>query len=739
MTTMVARAWTQPPVNVNVGVLGHVDSGKTNLVRVLSTQLSTAALDKHPQSQQRGITLDLGFSAFRLPVAHGPDGSSGPHELQVTLVDCPGHASLFKTILGGARIIDMVLLVVDATKGLQPQTIESLLIAELAVAHHIVIALNKVDLIPLRGRKARVQRVAEDIRTFIARHFPRLRDHAIPIVPVAAAPVTSSDAATAPDDTTTHTPEALGIADLVATLAQHVHVPERDVRGPFSFAIDHCFAIPGSGTILTGTVLSGALAVGDDLELPSLHVVKPVKSMQMFRTSVSRAAQGDRVGIRVNGLDAALVERGVAVSPPRSLAFVSQLVVPVTPITLFQGPPCATGGKFHTTVGHTTVVARATFFQRMASSTSSSVFDPRELFEHVTALAPVATDASAAPVAPTFALLTLEQPVLCQPSALVVCSRLDLDPKKYACRLAFHGRVATAVVATADASAVSDGSAALELSPAVPTISLAQIQIGKVKTRDGVVDKVVRRTTGDATEVIGRDLFPRDVDWRVFADVRVLFPASKVLGRVLGPFGKAGKFRIALLLASEQRAQVPVAGDAIILRFVKLVQLQAPATALKSAPQRVKAAKNVLQDDALLYPEAFASALSAEPTEAHDSSAPSSSAAAAAPVDSANTHVSIPMPETDREAPRGTIERLKGETTADGRNPLAIVSGLFASDVEALAAVGQSVQVVTQAADDCDVGVIEKPFGKAGKVRVVFTARGGTRAREGDAVTLFRT
>lgn len=111
-------------LNVNVGVLGHVDSGKTSLVRALSTQLSTAALDKHPQSQQRGITLDLGFSSFVLMYTQP--------SLQVTLVDCPGHASLFRTILGGVAIIDAVLLVVDCRKGMQPQTIESLLLAALA-------------------------------------------------------------------------------------------------------------------------------------------------------------------------------------------------------------------------------------------------------------------------------------------------------------------------------------------------------------------------------------------------------------------------------------------------------------------------------------------------------------------------------------------------------------------------------------------------------------------------------
>ena len=97
-------------LNINCGILGHVDSGKTSLVKALSKTLSTCALDKHPQSQQRGITLDLGFSAFTLAMPEHlkslvPDPEAS---LQFTLVDCPGHASLIRTIIGGAQIIDLV-------------------------------------------------------------------------------------------------------------------------------------------------------------------------------------------------------------------------------------------------------------------------------------------------------------------------------------------------------------------------------------------------------------------------------------------------------------------------------------------------------------------------------------------------------------------------------------------------------------------------------------------------------
>ena len=144
-------------LNVNIGVLGHVDSGKTSLVKTLSTLLSTAALDKSKQSRQRGMTLDLGFSCFYVDLpAHLQKEYPTKSKLQMTLVDCPGHASLIRTIIGGAQIIDMVLLVVDAYKGWQAQTTECLVLAELT-SPHLVIALNKVDMFPPQERQQKLE------------------------------------------------------------------------------------------------------------------------------------------------------------------------------------------------------------------------------------------------------------------------------------------------------------------------------------------------------------------------------------------------------------------------------------------------------------------------------------------------------------------------------------------------------------------------------------------------------
>lgn len=183
--------------NVNVGVMGHVDSGKTSLgshffrfsrpVKSLSAVLSTASLDKNPQSRARGITLDLGFSAFLSDVPSQLKGTRSLGEpwvdskykhIQYTLVDCPGHASLIRTILGGAQIIDMLIIVIDCLKGIQTQTAECMVIGEITTDKAIFV-LNKIDLLPEKERSSRIQSIETGLRKTLA----KTRFKNAPIVP----------------------------------------------------------------------------------------------------------------------------------------------------------------------------------------------------------------------------------------------------------------------------------------------------------------------------------------------------------------------------------------------------------------------------------------------------------------------------------------------------------------------------------------------------------------------------
>lgn len=91
-------------VNLNIGILGHVDSGKTSLAKAMSEVAGTAAFDKNPQSQERGITIDLGFSAIVVDMPSHLASQTAKRKLQFTFVDCPGHASLIRTIIGGTMV-----------------------------------------------------------------------------------------------------------------------------------------------------------------------------------------------------------------------------------------------------------------------------------------------------------------------------------------------------------------------------------------------------------------------------------------------------------------------------------------------------------------------------------------------------------------------------------------------------------------------------------------------------------
>lgn len=355
-------------VNVNVGILGHVDSGKTSLVKALSTLLSTAALDKNPQSQQRGITLDLGFSAFTLPMPnHLKKSSETGHDfLQFTLVDCPGHASLIRTIIGGAQIIDMMILVVDANKGIQTQTAECIVIGEITT-DKLIIVLNKCDLLPEAERDIRIEKMTNKLRKV----FATTKFANSPIIATSAAVggektasvglkyATEKNAARK-DGTAIMSTNTQGVAELVELIRANIEIPHRDYAGPLYFAVDHCFAIKGHGTVLTGTVLGGTVSLNSIIEVPHLQIQRKVKSMQMFRKSVRTAGQGDRVGLCVSNLDPASIERSIAVQPG-TVPLLSTVICLVKKVRFFR-QICKSDTKFHITIGHTTVGATVTFF-----------------------------------------------------------------------------------------------------------------------------------------------------------------------------------------------------------------------------------------------------------------------------------------------------------------------------------------------------------------------------------------
>ncbi|XP_059879145.1 selenocysteine-specific elongation factor [Delphinus delphis] len=520
-------------VNVNVGVLGHIDSGKTALARALSTTASTAAFDKQPQSRERGITLDLGFSCFSVPLparlrpaplGAEPEPGAEPR-LQVTLVDCPGHASLIRTIIGGAQIIDLMMLVIDVTKGMQTQSAECLVIGQIA-CQKLVVVLNKTDLLPEGKRQAAIDKMTKKMQ----KTLENTKFRGAPIIPVAARPG-------GPDAPETEAPQ--GIPELIELLTSQISIPRRDPSGPFLMSVDHCFSIKGQGTVMTGTILSGSVSLGDSVEIPTLKVVRKVKSMQMFHTPVTFAVQGDRLGICVTQFDPKLLERGL-VCAPESLHTVHAALVSVEKIPYFRGS-LQTKAKFHITVGHETVMGRVMFFSPAPDGfdhepvLDSFDFSQEYLFQEqylCPGSVPAETDGGEADrrvgqasegrcPRQQWALVEFEKPVTCPRLCLVIGSRLDADIHANTCRLAFHGVLL---------HGLEDKNYAES--------ALPRLRVYKLKHKHGIVERVM-----DDYSVIGRSLFKKETNIQLFVGLKVQLSTGE-LGVIASAFGQSGKFKV---------------------------------------------------------------------------------------------------------------------------------------------------------------------------------------------------
>ncbi|XP_076436674.1 selenocysteine-specific elongation factor-like [Babylonia areolata] len=535
-------------LNFNIGVLGHVDSGKTSLCKALSTTASTAAFDKNPQSKERGITLDLGFSSFTVDVPEGRKEEFGDCDnVQYTLVDCPGHASLIRTIIGGAQIIDLMLLVVDVVKGMQTQTAECLVIGQIT-CQSMVVVLNKTDLLPPDKRQATVEKMKK--RMWKTLESTQFKD--CPIVAVAAKPGGPEAGDT----------RAEGVEDLIAELQKQTYLPRRNPEGPFIFSVDHCFSLRGQGTVLTGTAISGSIAINDTVEIPSMKMQKKVKSMQMFRKPVEKIIQGDRAGMCVTQFDPKLLERGL-VCQPGVLSTVHAFIGTVHKIAYFKGS-VSTKAKFHITVGHETVMGNIFLFGLPPSSSSSSSSLPtpstpssssassannggssddvsldfsqeyayqEELFAD-SDLSGVKSCAGSSegeggsggwesPPLKQFVLVELEKAVTCSRHALMIGSKLDTDIHANACRLAFHGRITELLEDTKYRETV-----------------LPRLKVFKMKSREGLVERVT-----DAYSVIGKNLFKKETNIQAFANLKVTLTSGQQ-GVIEGGFGQSGKVKV---------------------------------------------------------------------------------------------------------------------------------------------------------------------------------------------------
>jgi len=303
---------------VHLGLFGHIDSGKTAVAAILSEFISTAGIDAHPQSKERGITIDLGFTSFVLD------------EYLITLVDGPGHADLIKISASSVEIIDCALIVIDITKGPQIQTGEHLIMIESLNIDDIIVVLNKIDLF-----KGNLDAEVKKIRDFFGStsYGPN-----IPIFSVSAK-------------------NQVGFEELKEGILEKIQGLDiqRNSEGSVVIPIDHHFSIKGRGAVITGTILKGKLNLNQDIDVIPANTSGKVKSIQIFHQNVNEAKAGDRVGVNIKGLDIKKVYRGCYATSDKTAFDLCDLIdIQVKQNKLFK-PKTQFGTQVHVTIGMFTV------------------------------------------------------------------------------------------------------------------------------------------------------------------------------------------------------------------------------------------------------------------------------------------------------------------------------------------------------------------------------------------------
>ena len=343
-------------LNINVGILGHVDSGKTSLSKMISTISSTASFDKNPQSKERGITLDLGFSAFYIHIPKILKEKfplnkkiTQSEYIQITLVDCPGHASLIRTVIAGASIIDTVILVIDCIKGIQIQTVECIALSEI-LCDKITIVLSKIDL--LKNTETDINNKSEKLKQI----FSKTKFGSdVSIIPTSTIEQ---------DKTNIEKMIKLLIKSVLESIEFNIE-QESDLDNKTDSLIayiDHCFKIKNKGTVATGTIMKGNIKINDEIYFPELSNKYMVKEIQIFKKSVKYATKGDRVGLLIKNLDNQKVERTIITSVgSKEVNFLEGGVLLLKKVNLYKDK-LKSNNKYYVMIGNQGVSAKCLFF-----------------------------------------------------------------------------------------------------------------------------------------------------------------------------------------------------------------------------------------------------------------------------------------------------------------------------------------------------------------------------------------
>lgn len=300
---MAKAKYDRSKPHVNIGTIGHVDHGKTTLTAAITTVLAKAGgaeargydqIDAAPEERERGITISTAHVEYETATRH------------YAHVDCPGHADYVKNMITGAAQMDGGILVVSATDGPMPQTREHILLSRQVGVPHLVVFLNKCDMV---DDEELLELVEMEVRDLLSEYeFP---GDDIPVIKGSALKALEGEAEWEEK-----------IAELMAAVDEYIPTPARDTEKPFMMPVEDVFSITGRGTVATGRVERGQVKVGDVVDIIGLAEEKKsttVTGVEMFRKLLDYAEAGDNIGALLRGVAREDIQRGQVLAKPGTI------------------------------------------------------------------------------------------------------------------------------------------------------------------------------------------------------------------------------------------------------------------------------------------------------------------------------------------------------------------------------------------------------------------------------------
>jgi len=298
-----AEAFKRDKPHCNIGTIGHVDHGKTSLTAAITKVLSEKGLakftaysdiDRAPEERIRGITISTSHVEYATDTRH------------YAHVDCPGHADYIKNMITGAAQMDGAILVVSATDGQMPQTREHLLLAKQVGISHIVVFVNKADVI---DDPELLDLVEMEIRDLLKKYGYQ-----------EDTPIVKGSALFALED---KNPElgSNSIKKLMDAVDSWIPLPKRDLEKPFLMPIENAFSIAGRGTVVTGKVERGVVNKGDEVQILGFgkKISTTITGIEMFHKDLNRGEAGDNLGALCRGLKREDIVKGLVMCKPGSV------------------------------------------------------------------------------------------------------------------------------------------------------------------------------------------------------------------------------------------------------------------------------------------------------------------------------------------------------------------------------------------------------------------------------------